>query len=108
MGATGIILVLVGNKADLTDQREVSREVREATLRASCRPARSHGRCLPLRTTRATQRAEAVAAEQNMLYLETSAKDGSNVTEVFEAIGALGCRCLFLARSHTRSSREGA
>lgn len=50
-------IVLVGNKIDLVDEREVSRED-----------------------------AETLAQELNLSYIETSAKDGNNVEEVFEML----------------------
>ncbi len=50
-------LVLVGNKADLEDERQVS-----------------------------TEDAEAFAAEQGMMYIETSAKTGHNVKEIMQNV----------------------
>ena len=50
-----IVKVLVGNKSDLSDQREVTKE-----------------------------EAENVCEEKGMLFFETSAKDGINVKEIFE------------------------
>ena len=50
-----IVKVLVGNKSDLSDQREVTKE-----------------------------EAEKVCEEKEMLFFETSAKDGINVKEIFE------------------------
>ena len=56
LGPTGT-LVLVGNKADLEDERQVS-----------------------------TEDAEAFAAEQGMMYIETSAKTGHNVKEIMQNV----------------------
>ena len=50
-----IVKVLVGNKSDLSNQREVTKE-----------------------------EAEKVCEEKEMLFFETSAKDGINVKEIFE------------------------
>lgn len=52
-------LVLVGNKADLTEEREVSSED-----------------------------AEAFAAEQGMMYIETSAKTAHNVRKIMEDVAS--------------------
>ena len=52
--AKSVLLLLIGNKSDLKDQREVSYE-----------------------------EGEAYAKEHNMLFLETSAKNGFNVYELF-------------------------
>jgi len=52
-----IIICLAGNKADLTDRREVS-----------------------------TEAAQNYASEENALFYETSAKSGEGVTEMFNAI----------------------
>ncbi|GAB0133304.1 hypothetical protein EsDP_00001716 [Epichloe bromicola] len=53
----GIVIALVGNKLDLANARKVS-----------------------------TEEAKAYAEEENLLFFETSAKTGHNVTEVFTAI----------------------
>ncbi|MFX1541167.1 MAG: Rab family GTPase [Promethearchaeota archaeon] len=60
-GAPEVLLFLVGNKVDLTDSRVVNRA-----------------------------EAEKVAKNLNMLgYIETSAKDGTNVKELFQTISKL-------------------
>jgi GTPase SAR1 family protein len=54
-----IVIALVGNKLDLANKRAVS-----------------------------TEDAQAYAEENGLLFMETSAKAGTNVTDVFTAIGA--------------------
>jgi GTPase SAR1 family protein len=54
---SGVILVLVANKCDLEDQREVSR-----------------------------QEAETLASSFNMIYAETSAKTGTGIDELFTSL----------------------
>lgn len=57
-GDPNVVIALAGNKCDLEDNRQIPRE-----------------------------EAEEYAAENNLLFMETSAKMNLNVTEVFEAIG---------------------
>jgi len=54
-----IVLILVGNKSDLSEVREVPEET-----------------------------ARAFADQENMLFIETSAKTAANVAEMFEAVAA--------------------
>ena len=56
-GDKNCVIVLVGNKADLIEKREIPKEV-----------------------------AEAYAKENDLLFMETSAKTGMNVNELFEMI----------------------
>lgn len=55
----GIVMVLVGNKTDLADAREVSEE-----------------------------EARAFAEQQGMMFVQTSAKTAANVSQVFESVAA--------------------
>ena len=57
-GDPNVVIALAGNKCDLEENRQVPRE-----------------------------EAEEYAAENNLLFMETSAKAALNVREIFEAIG---------------------
>lgn len=60
MGSPNIVIVLVGNKVDLADKREVSSE-----------------------------EGEEYATSNGLLFSETSAKTGENVNEMFLMIGMI-------------------
>ncbi|KAK3505272.1 Rab5-like protein ypt51 [Neurospora crassa] len=74
----GIVIALVGNKLDLTSDSAGSAEVSEG----GDENAEDSGdaRKIP------TDEAKAYAEEEGLLFFETSAKTGHNVTEVFTAI----------------------
>jgi|TARA_B110000285_G_C14857303_1_gene482845 small GTP-binding protein len=55
--AQDVKIILLGNKADMTEQKVITKEM-----------------------------GEAVARENNMKFFETSAKSGLNITEAFEFI----------------------
>lgn len=57
-GDPNVVIALAGNKCDLEDNRQISRE-----------------------------EAEEYALENNLLFMETSAKMALNVREIFESIG---------------------
>ena len=57
-GDPNVVIALAGNKCDLEDNRQISRE-----------------------------EAEEYAVENNLLFMETSAKMALNVREIFESIG---------------------
>jgi len=63
----GIVIALVGNKLDLTNEGPVSDDAGDARKVS-------------------TEEAKTYAEEENLLFFETSAKTGYNVTEVFTAI----------------------
>ncbi|KAK7560341.1 ras family-domain-containing protein [Phyllosticta citricarpa] len=81
----GIVIALVGNKADLVE--DGTEEGGEPTAAAPADPApaaedddNTGARKVPTKT------AKAYADEEGLLFFETSAKTGQNVTEVFTAI----------------------
>ncbi|KAM7223924.1 Ras family domain containing protein [Rhypophila decipiens] len=71
----GIVIALVGNKLDLTNDGAGSGEGDGETADDS-----GDARKIP------TEEAKAYAEEEGLLFFETSAKTGYNVTEVFTAI----------------------
>lgn len=64
----GIVIALVGNKLDLTSDGAAADEANDDARKVS------------------TEEAKAYAEEESLLFFETSAKTGYNVTEVFTAI----------------------
>lgn len=80
----GIVIALVGNKLDLCSESsgdEASPEGDGADSEAAAtETADGDGRKIP------TREAKAYAEEESLLFFETSAKTGSNVSEVFTAI----------------------
>ena len=75
------MIALAGNKADMRDKRQVEAEVR--VLRDyPLTPSVSE------RDSEAPQEASAYAAANGILYLDTSAKTGLGVKDLFAGIGA--------------------
>ena len=109
--------MILGNKCDMEDKRAVAKEVRDAALLLSpsldCHSHRRGALCLSLsclvcvhvrtiarisfrlpcciftsmRDTKSAQRGEALAAEYNIPFLETSAKNNINVEQAFTQMG---------------------
>jgi Ras-related protein Rab-5C len=75
-GDPNMIIALAGNKTDLVARRKVDAEVRE--LRGT-----SYGGCVSVFHT---QEASEYAKELNLMYIETSAKDASNVEKLFSEV----------------------
>jgi len=82
-GSPGIVMVLVGNKADLHENRSVSSQVRIY--------ARFHVRdvvvwllCVVDDTVSLLQDAQEYAEKNNMFFIETSAKTADNINQLFE------------------------
>jgi Ras-related protein Rab-5C len=70
----GIVIALVGNKLDLTNENaEAEDETTEGEESGDARKV-------------STEEAKTYAEEENLLFFETSAKTGHNVSEVFTAI----------------------
>lgn len=74
--APGIVIALVGNKLDLTSDGAVSDDDLEGAESGDSGDARKI----------TTEEAKTYAEEEGLLFFETSAKTGYNVTEVFTAI----------------------
>ncbi|KAI1822665.1 ras-domain-containing protein [Xylaria intraflava] len=74
----GIVIALVGNKLDLTNDSEAGQGEAEAEAAEGDEPGNAR------KVT--TEEAKSYAEEENLLFFETSAKTGYNVTEVFTAI----------------------
>lgn len=74
----GIVIALVGNKLDLCEDDNPEAEQAEAENETEEEPS----------TARkvSTKEAKSYADEENLLFFETSAKTGHNVSEVFTAI----------------------
>ena len=72
----GIVIALVGNKLDLTGDSSGATDGEEGDEGDDSGDARK----VP------TEEAQAYAEEESLLFFETSAKSGHNVTEVFTAI----------------------
>ncbi|CAK7568123.1 MAG: Vacuolar protein sorting-associated protein 21 [Sporothrix epigloea] len=69
----GIVIALVGNKLDLTSDSSANSEGDDADDGADARKI-------------STEEAKTYADDENLLFFETSAKTGTNVNEVFNAI----------------------
>lgn len=80
----GIVIALVGNKLDLCTETEGNGAEPEPSADGSVGAEAEDGdkgaRKVP------TREAKAYAEEESLLFFETSAKTGSNVTDVFTAI----------------------
>lgn len=78
----GIVIALVGNKLDLTNEATESTNIGddEADNAADGEDADGDARKI------STAEAKSYAEEEGLLFFETSAKLGTNVTEVFTAI----------------------
>ena len=72
----GIVIALVGNKLDLTNDTHAGGREDEADAEGEDGDARKIS----------TNEAKAYAEEESLLFFETSAKTGHNVSEVFTAI----------------------
>lgn len=77
----GIVIALVGNKADLANASEDGAAAPEETEEGG-EQAADDGDARKV----ATKTAKAYADEEQLLFFETSAKTGQNVAEVFTAI----------------------
>jgi Ras-related protein Rab-5C len=88
----GIVIALVGNKLDLCNGAEGSNEVETtaegdvAETGAEGAEADAEGQTDLSARKVPTREAKAYAEEESLLFFETSAKTGSNVTDVFSAI----------------------
>lgn len=76
----GIVIALVGNKLDLTNEAGGEGGSGEAAAGGDDAEDSGDARKIP------TEEAKAYAEEEGLLFFETSAKTGVNVTEVFTAI----------------------
>lgn len=95
-----IPIVLVGNKADLTDTRKVA-------LSHSPSDGTGAGRSVSLEVSK--EAAEARAAEWGIPYIETSAKTRSNVDKVFyDLMRAIRGRKAAAAGSSAADAANGA
>ena len=72
----GIVIALVGNKLDLTNDSPAEEDGEDDADGEDTGDARKVS----------TEEAKAYAEEENLLFFETSAKSGHNVSEVFTAI----------------------
>lgn len=80
------MIALAGNKADMRDKRQVEAEVR--LLAYTHTRVNAHYVCLLI-----FQEASAYAAANGILYLDTSAKTGLGVKDLFAGIGvSVGAR----------------
>lgn len=77
----GIVIALVGNKLDLCDEDTPATSAEDQTEQEGGEgDADGNARKISIRE------AKAFADEENLLFFETSAKSGHNVSEVFTAI----------------------
>jgi Ras-related protein Rab-5C len=76
----GIVIALVGNKLDLTNETSAANLVEDGDGVTEGDDADGDARKVP------TSEAKSYAEEEGLLFFETSAKLGTNVTEVFTAI----------------------
>ena len=83
LGPQNIVLAITGNKSDL----EAKRKVRALSPSPPHPPSSCDAWCVVLQVSKAT--GEAFAKNSNALFVETSAKDGSNVHDLFRTIGIL-------------------
>lgn len=87
----GVIIVIAANKCDSPpSRRQVSEEVRDIlsqSWRTRTRRTRTTNGCLHFAPV--VQEGRAFAEEHGASYVETSAKTGKGVKELFEVIGAL-------------------
>ena len=90
----GLVIALAGNKADLASAASAAPASSEAGEDATAAPATS-ARAVP------TADAAAYAAESGLHFWETSAKDGTNVAELFADVASR-------LRSSTRASAAAA
>lgn len=79
----GICIALVGNKADLVDDAEGDDVVADEDGEGD-----DDGEATGARRKVTTAEAKSFADEEGLLFFETSAKTGSNVSEVFAAIAS--------------------
>lgn len=80
----GIVIALVGNKSDLASAAGEESEDADAAPAAEGEDESAEDGADPRRVPSKT--AKAYADEESLLFFETSAKTGQNVTEVFTAI----------------------
>lgn len=76
----GIVIALVGNKLDLTNETSSAKLGEDSEDAAEGEDADGDARKV------STAEAKSYAEEEGLLFFETSAKLGTNVTEVFTAI----------------------
>ena len=105
LGPQNIVLAITGNKSDLEEKRKVCTPgpsslpvslslLLSENISCSCLylPTYQAFVLWQLQVSRAT--GEAFAKNSNALFMETSAKDGSNVHDLFRAIGIkIKCLC---------------
>jgi Ras-related protein Rab-5C len=98
----GIVIALVGNKLDLANESEEG-NAEEGDENAEGDNAEGDARKI------STAEAKSYAEEEGLLFFETSAKTGTNVTEVFTAIAnAIPETSLKGARGPGASAAAGA
>ncbi|KAG9231853.1 ras family-domain-containing protein [Amylocarpus encephaloides] len=78
----GIVIALVGNKLDLTNETSSSNSLSEDGDEEVAEGDDTDGDARKV----STAEAKSYAIEEGLLFFETSAKNGTNVTEVFTAI----------------------
>lgn len=85
----GIVIALVGNKLDLTNETTTAPSGATAEDDIPAEDAETEGETEGADASArkiSTQEAKAYAEEESLLFFETSAKTGTNVAEVFTAI----------------------
>ncbi|KAK0630658.1 ras family-domain-containing protein [Bombardia bombarda] len=99
----GIVIALVGNKLDLTNDESTSTATTASAENSSEGGAESNGADDSGDARKvSTDEAKTYADEEGLLFFETSAKTGHNVTEVFTAIANA------IPETSLKSARGGA
>ncbi|KAI5242286.1 putative rab GTPase Vps21/Ypt51 [Aureobasidium subglaciale] len=101
----GIVIALVGNKFDLCGEEGEDSEEQDAAVDAAAGDDEDGADARKV----STREAKSYADEENLLFFETSAKNGTNVTEVFTAIAnAIPETSLKGPRGGAAAARAGA
>ena len=103
-GSPGIVMVLVGNKADLHENRSVSSQVR-IYARCHLRDVVVWLLCVVDDIVYLLQDAQEYAEKNNMFFIETSAKTADNINQLFEV--CFEYRKLFVLKSTTYKRPRG-